>query len=1092
MSAGGVSAAGAIRTAGQQIDLGAVSLGANTTIDSSNNGGSATGAIINIASVAGAARNLALISRNGATTVTGNATGIGALGLHDDDVNANGTMEFQGNLGAASLVTVARGFTVILGGGCTVTIAVSFLNTGNITLGNDDSDDFLFQNGITSTAVGINTFRGTVRTDGGAGQDISLDDLSPGGILSLNAGAGGDLVFSSPVTVPNFVAGVDINVIAAQVNAAGTSLTILDGARVNILNSTINLGTLSLSGAGSVADIGSSNFTIGTLSNLGTLRLTGLQATHAFTAFDIDSGITEYYGIGALSTVFTAGFSAGTYWDLRIAGSGAGIHSLQGAITVNNDMRIQTGVLDVTSADNYAITVSGNWQNDVGHLGFLSRAGTVTFNKPAPGTIEIRGNNTWYIFICLSAVPGLEIHFENDLVAAGIQTTQRFAVGGIFRIKGSTLANSIRLDRLNAGANPGNPPADPGDDTNFWFFDLTPGATLDMEYASVFFSNARSNPVSVPANVLATPYDTYHSFKWLDFLYAIYSYTEDSDYNGKIDRIRVTIEAAIGTLVPGPAVDFSNFVVVVDGYDIDASKGVNGYTRPVPGATFYIHLTEKTYLDTDATPEWHITRNESLLDESTGAKKVGTLSRAGGSDWMIPGDTAWPVIGYTLSMPSYNESFVHFSEPVIQAGGLSVAAGDFGAGSFTRVSGIAPTTREALVGLGPYDLTTLRDGITDLTVTATTRDAGSAPYWEIAYDGQIIGPPPPTYPDPATGYLADPNTYGSFGSPGPNPGPITRPVFRLDRGGNDVHRVSDLLISVPPTPLVPTSWSALNPDSWFIWPIWARDSGYLPGDILTFEPLTPAESASQTIGLVRAFDGSQWLRDKDFLVQSRVNPVAAPGNPTIFYDSDIAALYLSTVPGIWLPPFLEPDFSGLSGLPDLGASADVSAAIGGDLWNNDFIANDPKIHSDSVFEFWFRLSAAPNDLYAGRLDLVQGAATLPTDWYRRVRPFSIRIKDIISQKSKVTILNNVIDPTKGERTRLNYVIDQAGTVTITIFTLAGDIVRVLQRGRQELGDYTVNWDGRNLAGSPVARGMYFIRLVAPGIDEIRKVMVVKQ
>ena len=74
-SAGGVSAAGAIRTAGQQIDLGAVSLGANTTIDSSNNGGSATGAIINIASVTGATHDLALISRTGAVTVAGRRDG---------------------------------------------------------------------------------------------------------------------------------------------------------------------------------------------------------------------------------------------------------------------------------------------------------------------------------------------------------------------------------------------------------------------------------------------------------------------------------------------------------------------------------------------------------------------------------------------------------------------------------------------------------------------------------------------------------------------------------------------------------------------------------------------------------------------------------------------------------------------------------------------------------------------------------------------------------------------------------------------------------------------------------------------------------
>ncbi|NLJ44980.1 MAG: hypothetical protein GX430_00235, partial [Treponema sp.] len=64
-------------------------------------------------------------------------------------------------------------------------------------------------------------------------------------------------------------------------------------------------------------------------------------------------------------------------------------------------------------------------------------------------------------------------------------------------------------------------------------------------------------------------------------------------------------------------------------------------------------------------------------------------------------------------------------------------------------------------------------------------------------------------------------------------------------------------------------------------------------------------------------------------------------------------------------------------------------------------------------------------------------------------------------------------------------------VTITVFTLDGDVVRSLQRGTLGVGDYTASWDGRNRAGDPVAPGMYFIRIVAPGIDEIRKVMVVR-
>ena len=108
-----------------------------------------------------------------------------------------------------------------------------------------------------------------------------------------------------------------------------------------------------------------------------------------------------------------------------------------------------------------------------------------------------------------------------------------------------------------------------------------------------------------------------------------------------------------------------------------------------------------------------------------------------------------------------------------------------------------------------------------------------------------------------------------------------------------------------------------------------------------------------------------------------------------------------------------------------------------------------------------------------------------------MRPFTIDIHDVVTQRGGVTILNNVIDPTNGERTRLHFTISKSGPVTITVFTLDGDVVRSLQRGTMGAGDYTVSWDGRNRSGDAVARGMYFIRIVASGIDEIRKVMVVR-
>ncbi len=45
-----------------------------------------------------------------------------------------------------------------------------------------------------------------------------------------------------------------------------------------------------------------------------------------------------------------------------------------------------------------------------------------------------------------------------------------------------------------------------------------------------------------------------------------------------------------------------------------------------------------------------------------------------------------------------------------------------------------------------------------------------------------------------------------------------------------------------------------------------------------------------------------------------------------------------------------------------------------------------------------------------------------------------------------------------------------------IFDLSGNLVRILQRGRQAAGSYTTAWDGTNQSGRIVARGMYFIRV----------------
>jgi hypothetical protein len=168
--------------------------------------------------------------------------------------------------------------------------------------------------------------------------------------------------------------------------------------------------------------------------------------------------------------------------------------------------------------------------------------------------------------------------------------------------------------------------------------------------------------------------------------------------------------------------------------------------------------------------------------------------------------------------------------------------------------------------------------------------------------------------------------------------------------------------------------------------------------------------------------------------------------------------------------------------------ASVTAASAHPLYNFSFGPLTPGFKRGTL-EFYFHLDTSPPDLYVARLDPRGGQP-----WYRRVKPFSFRVLDTVNQRSGATILNNVIDPTRGERTFLHYTLTRSGRVTIQVFTLDGNLVKVLQRGNQSENPsdgYTVSWDGRNEGGNIVARGMYFIRIVAPDIDEIRKVMVVK-
>lgn len=105
--------------------------------------------------------------------------------------------------------------------------------------------------------------------------------------------------------------------------------------------------------------------------------------------------------------------------------------------------------------------------------------------------------------------------------------------------------------------------------------------------------------------------------------------------------------------------------------------------------------------------------------------------------------------------------------------------------------------------------------------------------------------------------------------------------------------------------------------------------------------------------------------------------------------------------------------------------------------------------------------------------------------------WSFRLKSAVLQRGNVTIFNNVIDVNKGEMSVVCVNMPSEGKLDVIVMTLDGNIIRYLQHGTASAGEHNYSWNGTSKSGKKVARGLYFVRVFGNGIDETRKIMVVK-
>jgi hypothetical protein len=258
------------------------------------------------------------------------------------------------------------------------------------------------------------------------------------------------------------------------------------------------------------------------------------------------------------------------------------------------------------------------------------------------------------------------------------------------------------------------------------------------------------------------------------------------------------------------------------------------------------------------------------------------------------------------------------------------------------------------------------------------------------------------------------------------------------------------------------------------------------------------EAAEGWGGVVRQWDGSGTLLFGSVSILAH-DGAPLPAVPDLLFGIDVPTNYRrdATAGNLWLPPIssgvydvarnIVPQTFDAYAIPRSPPETYADPSAGA---NYKYLIKKDEFKNGGMMDFIYRIRSsnfAPLSpaLYAVRIDGASGA------WYDAMRPFTFMLRDIARQRGGVTVLKNVINPLRGDKTSLNYVLTQGGAVNVTVFTLDGKIVKTLYRGHREAGEHYETWDGRNGSGAAAARGIYFIRVVAPDIDEIRKVIVVK-
>lgn len=75
------------------------------------------------------------------------------------------------------------------------------------------------------------------------------------------------------------------------------------------------------------------------------------------------------------------------------------------------------------------------------------------------------------------------------------------------------------------------------------------------------------------------------------------------------------------------------------------------------------------------------------------------------------------------------------------------------------------------------------------------------------------------------------------------------------------------------------------------------------------------------------------------------------------------------------------------------------------------------------------------------------------------------------------------------QTTLAFTLEEPGPARLEVYGLNGERIRILDLGALGAGDHDVSWNGKNDRGVAVAPGVYFLRVQAGPVEQVRKVVL---